>query len=582
MNTVKVALEKVNLNVSISNLSKFPVLDILEIYWNDDNKNGWNEFLSKNNFEIKTDNIRNLEDVVTFSNYCFNFLKDINTKNNIGKLDFRLASVLKQRFLTDFKKEEFQTLCLDISSFENDEAKKVIKEAFNEIKTNAFIDFKEIVDDKLYYTYNRKGLLFDGNKFSIATARERVNLTEDYKFAKDNNFIGARLILELSKIMVQKGLSEALFSTTIVTPTGSYDKSYNAKEVVRLSLVTQEEKEELKEAELIKKAAAQEIKDANNLTRGSLNPDSNMSQINKTQPELRINNSFAIKINYGDGNFFEEIFKKYEQIQLEILNKKLKDVKENGHKAYSTLKTHINNGLPIFEAINTIKQEFRDEEVVRFASFLLTKDLLDLSKVENEVESLKISIAELNVQNDNLSLESAKKETTIKELQGTVAKKNNELNILKETYTNEMEMIRKDAESKIQTIQDDFKKKINEANHIIDEQEKIISKLQFYEKSHKNLEERLSQLEEKNQTLEKEKISLQEKLLYSEKEFKLKEDYSNEKIKELKIEIQNKESQINQFLNGKKQDSKSNKTEPEEENFMRVADILDEKKSSKR
>ena len=551
MNTVQVALEKVNSNVAISNISKVPVLDMLEIYWTDENKKGWVDFLRENNFEVdKIENIKNLNEVVEFSNYSFEFLKNMNAKGKIGKLDFRLAPVLKPRFLSDFKMEEFQTISLDISSFENEEAKKVIKEIFKEVNTNAFIDFKEIVDDKLYYTYNRKGLLFDGDRFSIATARERINLTEDYKSAKDNNFVSARLILEMSKLMVERGLAEALFSTTIITPTGSYDKTHNSKEIVKLSLMSQEEKEELKEAEQIKKAAAQEIKDANNLTRTSLSPESNMAQINKAQPELRINNSFTVKINYSDGEFFKELFEKYEQIQIEVIKKKLRDAKENGHKAYATLKAHINQGLPIFEALNIVKQEFRDEEVVRFASFLLTKDLLDLSKVEGEVETLKIELTEVNAQNDNLSLALAKKDTTIKEMQGTITRKSNEINLLKEEYTNELELMKKEAESKIKMIQEGFNAKIQEANGIIEDQEKLISKLQVYEESHKTIGQQLEQIQTKNQVLNVENASMKEKLNYLEAESKrLKQE--NEKL-------------INQLLKGLGQKEKN----------VRVGDIL--------
>ena len=523
MNDTKVSFSELSKGLARKNFSNFPVLDALEEFWDGDS-DSFKAYLGENGFDLqRAGSIQTLDEVINFSNYVFIFFEKQAKKAKLGNLDYRLATVLKPRFLTDFRIEDMETISLDISSFENKEAKKVIKEAFKKAKTGAFIDYKEIVDDTLFYTYNRKGLIFDSGKFSIAGAKKgRIALAENYKSPKDNNFISARLITEMSKIMVERGLEEATFSQIIITPNGEFEKNISTKNIIKESLMSQEDREELKEAEKIKIAAKQELKDEKNLTRTSLNPDSNIEQINKTAPEVRINSSYAVKINYNDENFLEEVFAKYEAIQYEAMKQRLLSARENGHKAYASLKANISNGMPIYESLNIIKQEYRDDEIVRFASFLLTKDLLDLSKTENEIISLKEEIAESNAVNDNLSLELAKKDTTIKELQANFTRKSNEMNLLKEKFNDEIEIMKQEAKSTIDGIRAGYDEKLKEANAIIDDQEKIILKLQPYEEIVKNIESQNKELNAKFEKMKEENITLS-----------LKEKFLNDKINEL-------------------------------------------------
>lgn len=146
--------------------------------------------------------------------------------------------------------------------------------------------------------------------------------------------------------------------------------------------------------------------------------------------------------------------------------------------------------MTLLDSINYIKQKYRNDDTVNFASLLLTKDILEVVRKDNKILDLKANIQENELEISKITELVAKRENTIKELQSTLTKKNNEINIMNEKHEESMQILIKESENNIKAIQDEidtrlknlndeFRKDINERDVIIDEQEKFIAKLKF-------------------------------------------------------------------------------------------------------
>ena len=89
---------------------------------------------------------------------------------------------------------------------------------------------------------------------------------------------------------------------------------------------------------------------------------------------------------------------------------------------------------------------------------LLTKDLMEIALKERKIETLNGTITAYSVENDKLVDVIAKRENTIKELQSTLTKKNNEINLVLEATEEKMNQLSLETEKKIHEIEKKIRK----------------------------------------------------------------------------------------------------------------------------
>lgn len=589
MNTLEVKLQDVDItNLSLAQITKVPVLGVLQEFWNGSYESML-EHLKNYDVDVdKANNFQSLDEVITFANHIFKKLELMNNKKEgLGQFDFRLASVFKSRYLTNFSLDDLKTLVFDISSFDNPEARVVLKDIFMQSSSTSFIEFKEIDGNLLYYTYSRKALMVDGERLTIATSRERVNLAEDYKSIKDANFVSSKLVLSMAEKMSKLGLAEANFHTKTLTPKYEFEKTYSVAEILSFSEMSLEQKEAKARTEEIRKQAEKEVKEERQLTRTSLENDSMKSYVENSKTEVRVetNSSFLAKANYNSNDFVNKLFEEYEQKEIEKSKIRLQKAKSDGNKAYNAMKLNLANGLPILEAIRTTKQEFRDDETIMFASLMLTKDLLGSMDMQSQITDLKTKLLEKEKEVDKIAESLTKKEESIKEYQAATTKKSNEINILKEEYKKNIEEMKNQMQEQISLLKKEYENKVKEADGIIDEQAKLIDRLKVQNDStNKLFEEARAErdtLNSKVHSLEKNNALLEAKNNELESNKTQYKD-SNDKIKELKIknellekENAKKDLMLERIISGTKaNDVVTNKKEKENIDTRRVSDIL--------
>ncbi|TEY00707.1 hypothetical protein [Campylobacter sp. US33a] len=521
-NTIEVKQHHFDANtLHMNTSSKLPVIGLLSEYWTGD-EDSFTKYLLDNQILPSETTINNVEELLDFSNKIFANLIKMGQQGKIEKFDFKLASLFKPRFLRDFEQKEFQVLLFDISGFDNEEIKNKIKDIFLSVKSKSFIEFKEICEDKMFLTISRRGIAETKDndddsiaKLSIATARDRITLLNNFQSAKDNNYISSDFILKMATMMQESDLSGIKFNVRMTVGYNEYDATYTAEEVIAESLKTKQEREALQKVEEIKQQAREEIKQQDNLNRISLSPDSNMEQIQKAQTQIRMSKELVneIKINPQPLNIGDEyvmgLFDDYCKKEIEKKNILLERAKEQGKNAYQTLKSHIEAGLPILEALNRIKEQYRQDETVMFASLLLTKDIVNVANKDIKITDLSVKNTELEKEIEKFSLDLVKKEENITNLQSALTKKSNEMNLLKEHYNEIIYKMKQELEENIKSLETDFNSKINEANDIIDEQSKIIDRLTPYEDQVVRKDERIKELESKYERILEEKLSLE-------------------------------------------------------------------------
>ncbi len=482
--------------ISMLWLTRFPVVGLLGRYW-DGSSEEMSEFLLQNGvLNSASIDLRSVEDTLDFSNVIFEKLAKLKSK--IGSFDFRLASLFKAKFLKEFRLNEFETITFDISSFENTKAKEEIKRAFMSSSTQSFIDFRNIMDDKMYLSIARRGIAEEYGRLSIVTAREQITLLNNFKQAKDNNFICSDFILKMATEMTKCGLGEATF-THIFKAANSFEKTYTANHIVEVAAMSAEQKEDLKRAEEIKKIAKEEVKAEQSLTRTSLMPDSNEAQIMSAKTQVRISPEVLSGLGDDgvDDDFAIKLYDEFSAKEVEKQRIRLQKAKDDGIKAYETIKGYLANGFAVLEALQKTKEQFRQEETVIFASYMLTKDLLNLVHKDNQIYRLSSDNEGLNAQIEKLSEELVKKEHSIKEHQAATTKKSNELNLLKEEFESQINEMSRAANEKIGELKNEFENKINEANSIIDDQARAIDRLLPFEQTAKNSDKKLENIEER-------------------------------------------------------------------------------------
>lgn len=527
---IPLTLAKVNFDeLNINNLSKRALLESLKIFYKKDDISYFDFLESKGINYFK--NFKNIFELNNELNAEIKILNDLASKEELMGFDFKASSLLKRNLKT-LSDNDYYKLNLDLRELNNNDNFTKIKDMFLNLNSISLVDFKEVGEQRLSLVYNKRGASIYNDEFVLANARDNINLLENFKEAKDNNFIVARFILELARKFKEENINESF----------SYKFSSNGTEVIKdideiiyWGSLNKEEKEELKakakeQNGLNEKAvqmAKKEIKDEINAQRVSLAKDSTTKSLEEQKTPVRLANVKTLNEELPKNpkqeenpqekieKIINESFELYYQKELEKTQIRLEKAKKDSFNAYDDLKMNLNNGLSIIEALKIIQQKYRNEDTINFASLLFSKDILNIKEKELELKSLKEELeSSYHIQN-TLNDEITKREETISKLKGTIQVKVNEMTALKLEFEEEIESL-KEAELKFKELEKHTK-----------EQDEIITDLDNENQS----------LSDENKALKEEKIKLEANHSFLQntlKEYKEKEAFYKQELINLK------------------------------------------------
>lgn len=524
--------------LNINNLSKRALLDSLKIFYQD-NEYEYINFLESVgiNYYEEFNNIFELNNAI---NKEIKILNDIATKQNLDKFNFRAVNLLK-RNLKEINDSEYYKLNLDLRHLNDNSTLSAIKDAF--ILTNgvSLVEFKDIEYERISLIYHKKGAMVYDNELLLHNARaEKVQLLENFKEPKDNNFILTRFLVDFSRKLKELGINESFCYT--------YEMGGSTKEVVKdideilyWGSLSKEEKEIKKESlkkeqDLNNKAtelAKSEIKEERNFLRDSLKKESKNEVLEeKTLP--RLNNLKNTKLENENRESHQNVespkseitseeqiqqiindsFEVYTQKEIEKTNIRLEKAKKDSFNAYEDLKANLKDGLSILEAIKNIQQKYRNEDTINFATLLFSKDILNLKAKEEEIKNLTSELESSYHLQEKFNDEITKREETISKLKGTMQGKINEMTALRYEFEEKMQEV---AETEM---------KLKELEKYSSEQETTIA----------DLDNENQELSNKNKELNNEKIKLESQNEY----LKTREQGFVEQLNELKEEVKEK------------------------------------------
>lgn len=524
--------------INIQYKYKTPIIDTLYSYWQGSDTE-FMEYTKNIGLQFVGVNPQSLYEVHKYANENLEKIQKAFQKQNIGKFDFRLVSAFKSKNIQNFNEDDYLKMTLDLSNYKDENIKNEIKEIFLNSKSRSLLDFKNIDGDVCEMFYYKKGLYQSENDIKIVTARDRVTLLENWQDAKDNNFICSGFLLNMSKKMHDLGLGDEKFSFTYTVNNGiKRDMTKSVNEIMMYENMSQDEKQKFLKIETMKKEAnaeaIKEIKEENANSRNSLKQDSNDEiLLQKSGSQVRFNvrdlqeqtiqsnnienlDEILQEQNKKTANSIEEIIKNsfefYKQKEKEKVEIRLQKAEKEAQNAYFDLKQNLNDGLSILDGINFIKQKYRNEDTIHFASTLFARDILDAKSKDNQIENLKNIIKEQEKDNQKTIEAIEKREKTISELKSTLTKKSNEFNLLKEEFQTEKDNFENIIVKKINDLKNEYEKTISNNNDIIEESKSIIE-----------------EIEQENEKLKNENVDLYNKNLNLESNLK-DNQHLNEKL----------------------------------------------------
>lgn len=554
LNVYGVNFEELNIN----NLSKRGVFDSLKTFWNGDEMS-YVQYLESIgiNYYSTLDNV--------YSVYSFNkslneeiekFKYAIENKNS-GAFDFKAIPLFTNRNLPAMQDNQYLKLTFDLRELQDQSKLQQIKDAFIETDSVSLVDFKEIGDDSLTLVFHRRGAMKYFDDYILNVSKDKVQLLEKFKVVKDNSFIVARFLLDLSHKLKELGIDES-FGYYYEQGTQKKEISNTIDEIIFWGGLNLDEKEQQKAlerdgeeiAKSAKDLAKAEIKEERDSKRDSLPKDSTI-QVIQTEKQLpKVFN--IISMSELDSNstshketqvpnidkIIEDSFSLYTQKEFEKTKIRLEKAQKDAKEAYRDLKDSLNNGFSINEALKTLTQKYRNDDTVNFASLLFTRDILNLKVKEQEIISLKNELDIAKKAEDELLEQITKREETISKQKGTIQLKVNEMTKLKEEFEKELETFR-EIDSKIQVLEKYSK-----------EQDEIISDLnlenQELNNDLKEAEQYRASLKAKNEYLEQSLKEKNKKIELLEQEIKDSYKYQIE-LENLRVRVES-QNQKNDFL----------------------------------
>lgn len=569
--------------LNIDFMHKTPIIDTLHSYWQGNDK----EFMDyTKSIGLEFINIRpnSLYELHSLANANLEKIQKAFSKQNVGKFDFRIVGAFKSKNMQSFNEDDYLKLTLDLSNYKDEEVKNQIKEIFLSSKSRSLLDFKNINGDICEMYYFKKGLFESNDEIKVVTTRDRVTLLENWQEPKDNNFICSGFLLSMAKKMQEIGLDEENFSHIYIVGNGiKKDMTRNVSEIASYANLSNAEKKEKNEFETMRKEAEQEaikeIKKENADMRASLKQDSNdevMLKPSSSQVRFSVRDMQEAKLDNNDipnleesikqnevknAKSIEEVIKNsfefYKQKEREKTEIRLQKAEKEAQNAYYDLKQNLNDGLSILDGINFLKQKYRNEDTIHFASTLFAKDILEVKAKDDQISNLKDIIKEQEKQTQNAIEAVEKREKTISELKSTLTKKSNDFNLLKEEFQAEKDSFETQITTKINELKDEYEKIITENNEIIEESKSIIDEI---ETENEKLKASNAEISQKNQKLELDLKDAQNLNDKSNLELKFLSE-QNENLKNDKVKNETLINTLQERLHG---------YEMQVENFMKI------------
>ena len=564
MGVINLSLEKVGYEaINLKSARDIPLFTTVREYYKGTGADFAN-FLTNNGMSYEK-NFNSIHDMHEHISNSVKVLKATFESGKTDKFDFKAVSVLNSKMFDNISEDDYALLKFDISSFSTDDKDK-IKNAFFGAKCKSFVYFKEADNDELRLFYNRKGITLDeNNAVKIYTSKDKVSITEGYKSVKDANYISSGFILELSKKMHEFGFNDDTFAYSYNRADGlTNTMEYSVSQILQIANTPKEEKDAIEKKEAIrqevanakevievetieeptndvKEIAKAQIRQERSQKRQSLPPESMEEQILKSSTsQVRFSKDILEKDDVDLDAEISRLFDEYDNKELEKKRILLQEARQKGNYAYSDLKENIKNGVSIAEAMRYVTQTYKNEDVLNFASMLLTKDLMEIALKERKIETLNGTITAYSVENDKLVDVIAKRENTIKELQSTLTKKNNEINLVLEATEEKMNQLSLETEKKIHEIEKKYENELGELNELLDKQEAIIARLKYEKENSENSYKKT--LEEKSGDIKRLESEVGEL-----KEFKYKSNSLEQQLVERDSKISKLESEVGEL-----------------------------------
>jgi viral A-type inclusion protein, putative len=564
MGVINLSLEKIGYEaINLKSARDIPLFTTVREYYKGTGAEFAN-FLTNNGMSYEK-NFNSIHDMHEHISNSVKVLKATFESGKTDKFDFKAVSVLNSKMFDNISEDDYALLKFDISSFSTDDKDK-IKNAFFGAKCKSFVYFKEADNDELRLFYNRKGITLDeNNAVKIYTSKDKVSITEGYKSVKDANYISSGFILELSKKMHEFGFNDDTFAYSYNRADGlTNTMEYSVSQILQIANTPKEEKDAIEKKEAIrqevanakevievetieeptndvKEIAKAQIRQERSQKRQSLPPESMEEQILKSSTsQVRFSKDILEKDDVDLDAEISRLFDEYDNKELEKKRILLQEARQKGNYAYSDLKENIKNGVSIAEAMRYVTQTYKNEDVLNFASMLLTKDLMEIALKERKIETLNGTITAYSVENDKLVDVIAKRENTIKELQSTLTKKNNEINLVLEATEEKMNQLSLETEKKIHEIEKKYENELGELNELLDKQEAIIARLKYEKENSENSYKKI--LEEKSGDIKRLESEVGEL-----KEFKYKSNSLEQQLVERDSKISKLESEVGEL-----------------------------------
>ena len=458
-------------DIDINGLIQMPDVALMK-YWNG-TTDQFIEYSIKHglNVDWNTDNLLNVNNDAT------DFLNKIAAavEKDIGLFDPRIKNTLTTRNLSAIADNDYMIVRFDLSDLDP-EAKDILKSSFFTLNTRTCVDFRDIKNDMLEFVYNRKGFYDEGTRIALVKAKQSVTLKDKFVSAKDNNFVISGIVAEFAKALQEKKFEDIEFIAPYY-PSENVRKEMTASlsEVLEIDATVREEKKAAIKTVEAHTQAKEEIKKEDNLKRGSLPVESNQEQILKT-PEIKIP-----IVNIGKTSqelpesFITETIDLYTRKEMEKTRLRLEKAKEDAIQAYGEMKQRIADGTSIDEALNIIKQKYREDHTVSMAAVYLTKDILDVAIKDKTIQELNQAITSKDNEIGTLNGEVTAREQTISSLRSTMTTKENEYRVSIEGAQTKIELLTKEAEKAITDLKTQYDAILSDKDQELNEADKLIT-----------------------------------------------------------------------------------------------------------
>lgn len=429
-------------DLNILNLYQTP-LATLQNFWEGSTQD-YNEYLANYhlNLDWNVDNLHNLHNRVNES-----FEKMIHAVNkNVSEFNFKIRNALKPRNLVALELQDYMKLEIDISNEDKETQEKLIQ-TFLSMNTRSFVDFREIQDSKLILIYNRRGMYDEGDRIAVCKAKTGISLKDNFKIAKDNNFIVSGVVKELALACdcdfmyeYQAGIDTKRMIAT-------------SDEISQLAQIKQDSNKQLEAIQAIKEQAKLEIVKENALNRISLKEDSNYDEISKeSNTEIKLQNT----INKQDD--IQTSIEYYSNKEIEKVKLRLEKAKTEAIVVYKELRAKIESGMGILESLNILKQKYREEHTVNLASIYLGRDLQDIPNKENVIKALESEILQKEQEIKEKDKEITKREDAIYNLKSTLGSKEVEIRNIQYKFDDTLQELQKETQETLSNLTQEHKK----------------------------------------------------------------------------------------------------------------------------